>query len=250
MKAKLVVGNWKMNGRLADNRELLFAIRGGVPGGVDCAVCPPFPYLAQSAEALVDSPVRLGAQNLSRFGDGACTGEVSSGMLVDLGCRYVIVGHSERRALFGETSDEVGHKARVAIEAGLSPIVCVGETLAQREAGEVEAVLSAQLDALYEVIGSDGLDSSVIAYEPVWAIGTGQSATAEQVQGVLGWVRGWLARRLGSERAGAARVLYGGSVKPDNAAELFALPDCDGGLIGGASLKADEFLGICRAAAG
>jgi len=248
MKKKLVVGNWKMNGSLASNQALLNALSAGMPTGVACAVCVPFPYLAQTAEQLKASTLTFGAQNVSEFAEGAYTGEVSAAMLAELACRYVIVGHSERRSLFGETSDIVARKAAVVLNAAMVPIVCVGETLEQREAGEVESVLGCQLDALDATLDSAMLSRIVIAYEPVWAIGTGRSASPAQVQAVLAFIRAWLASRV--EDATAVSILYGGSVKGGTALELFALPDADGGLIGGASLVAEEFLTICRAAVG
>lgn len=248
MKKKLVVGNWKMNGSLANNQALLHALSAGAPYGVECVVCVPFPYLAQTADHLKGSVIAFGAQNVSEFVQGAYTGEVSSAMLAEFGCRYVIVGHSERRSLFGETSEIVARKAAVVVRAQMVPIVCVGETLEERESGEVESVLMRQLDALDTTLDRAMLSRIVIAYEPVWAIGTGRSASPAQVQAVLAFVRGWLASRL--EDAAAVSVLYGGSVKGDTALELFSLPDADGGLIGGASLVAEEFLTICRAAVG
>jgi triosephosphate isomerase (TIM) len=248
MEGTLVVGNWKMNGRALIARELLAAVRDGVPGGVVCAVCVPYPYLQLAAGVLQGSAVSVGAQNVSANQDGAYTGEVSVGMLADVGCRYVIVGHSERRSLCGETDDIVAHKAEVVRAAGMTPIICIGETLGERDGGRVEAVLGRQLDAIGACLDATALSDVVIAYEPVWAIGTGRSASPDQVQAVLAWVRNWLAKRVAD--AAAVAILYGGSVKADNAAELFALPDCDGGLIGGASLVEAEFLAICRAGSG
>ena len=211
--------------------------------GLDLAVCPPFPYLTQAGAALQGSAVRLGAQNLAVEASGAFTGEVSGPMLRDVGCHYVIVGHSERRSLFGEDSALVAQKFRAALAAKLTPILCVGEQFAEREAGQTERVVGAQLDAVLELCGAGALAGAVIAYEPVWAIGTGKVATPEQAQAVHRFIRA---------RVGAAGItptlLYGGSVKPDNAAGLFAQPDVDGGLIGGASLVADQFLSICDAA--
>ncbi|NMG43462.1 triose-phosphate isomerase [Aromatoleum toluvorans] len=247
MKRKLVVGNWKMNGDRARNRVLLDQILGGMPSGVDCAVCVPFPYLAQVNEILEGSGIALGAQDVSEFSDGAYTGDVSVAMLADWGVRFVVVGHSERRTLHHESDEVVARKTVAVLDGELTPIVCVGETLAERESGVTEQVLMRQLDALAAVLPSAVLQRVVIAYEPVWAIGTGRAATAEQVQAVLSFVRGWLARHV--EAANEVRVLYGGSVKPETAEALFGLPDADGGLIGGASLDAPSFLEICRAAA-
>lgn len=247
MRRKLVVGNWKMNGSRARNKALLADVVGRVPAGVEAAVCVPFPYLAEVGSLITGGDLTLGAQNLCEFDDGAYTGEVSAAMLIDLGVRYVIVGHSERRALFGESDLTVGRKARIALAAGLVPIVCIGETLAEREAGRVEAVLERQLAAVELECGAVGLGAIVLAYEPVWAIGTGRTATVSQVESVLGYLRGWLCPRLAD--AAQVTILYGGSVKPDSAGDLFSLPDCDGGLIGGASLDASAFLKICTAAA-
>ncbi|MDR1228737.1 MAG: triose-phosphate isomerase [Azoarcus sp.] len=241
MAQKLVVGNWKLNGSLAANEALFGAI--GAVAGVDAAVCVPFPYLAQAASSL--RGLALGAQTVSEFQTGAYTGEVSAEMLAELGCRYVIVGHSERRSLFGEDDAAVGRKAAAALRAGLAPIVCVGESLAEREAGRALDVVGRQLDAVSAVIGASALARVVVAYEPVWAIGTGRAASVDEAQVVHAGIRGWLAGR----GAAAARVLYGGSVKADNAAALFATPGIDGGLIGGASLAARDFMAICRAAA-
>jgi len=241
MAQKLVVGNWKLNGSLAANEALLRNC--GALVGVDRAVCVPFPYLAQVA-SLLDG-MTLGAQTVSEFQSGAYTGEVSAEMLAEMGCRYVIVGHSERRALFGEDDAMVGRKAAAALRANLVPIVCVGESLTEREAGQVMEVIGRQLGAVRESIGAQGLSQAVIAYEPVWAIGTGRAASAEEAQEVHAAIRRWLSEHGVS----AMRILYGGSVKADNAAALFAMPDVDGGLIGGASLAAQDFMAICQAAA-
>jgi triosephosphate isomerase len=242
MAQKLVVGNWKLNGGLAANEALIGAC--GALAGVDVAVCVPFPYLAQAA-SLLDG-VALGAQTVSEFQSGAYTGEVSAEMLAEMGCRYVIVGHSERRMLFGEDDATVGRKAHSALRAGLTPIVCVGESLAERKAGRVMEVIGRQLDAVLESIGVQGLSRAVIAYEPVWAIGTGHAAGAGEAQEVHASIRRWLVDQ--SVPAERMRILYGGSVKADNAAALFAMPDVDGGLIGGASLVAQDFMAICRTA--
>jgi triosephosphate isomerase len=239
-RTRLVAGNWKMHGSRASNRALLEKILAGVgkAATAQCAVCPPFPYLAQVAEQLSGSPVALGAQNVSEHAQGAYTGEVAAAMLVELGCRYVIVGHSERRQLYGEKDEQVAAKFAAAKKSGLVPILCVGETLAEREAGRTEEVVARQLDAVLKV-GDFG--SAVLAYEPVWAIGTGRNATPEQAQQVHAFLR----KRIPSEN----RILYGGSVKAQNARALFAMPDVDGGLIGGASLVAEDFLAIVEAAA-
>lgn len=246
MKRKLVVGNWKMNGDRVRNQVLLGQVLQGLPAGVECAVCVPFPYLPQAEALLAGTALRLGAQDLSEFDRGAHTGDVSGAMLSEFSVRYVIVGHSERRALQGETDSLVARKTAAALRSGLTPLVCIGETLVEREHGEAENVLRRQLDALTEVLDADALGRIVLAYEPVWAIGTGRAASVEQVQAVLSFVRSWLARHLPD--AGGVRILYGGSVKTDSAQLLFGLPDADGGLIGGASLEAHQFLEICRAA--
>ena len=238
-----------MNGNLATNRALLEALIAAlarVPG-VKCAVCPPYPYLAQVQQLLSGSGIAWGAQNVSHLDSGAYTGEISGGMLVDFGCRYAIVGHSERRTLYGETNEIVARKYAAALQAGLTPILCVGETLAQREAGDTETVVAAQLDAVLERSGAQSLAHAVIAYEPVWAIGTGKTASPDEAQAVHALLRQRVAKQDESVAANL-QILYGGSVKGSNAAQLFAMPDIDGGLIGGASLDAQEFATICRAA--
>jgi len=244
MANKLVVGNWKMNGGLRANAALLEALAADWAPAADraIAVCVPFPYLGQAQAALSGTTIAWGAQNVSEHAAGAYTGEVAASMLVDFGCRYAIVGHSERRQWFGDTDAVVAAKAVAVLAAGMTPIVCVGETLAEREAGTTEAVVLRQLDAALAAVGADAA-RCVVAYEPVWAIGTGRTATTAQAQAVHGVLRARLAA------AGAAEIalLYGGSVKPDNAGALFAMPDIDGGLIGGASLKAGDFLAIARA---
>jgi triosephosphate isomerase len=244
-RRKLVVGNWKMNGTLPANAELLAAIAAARPFGADVAVCPPFPYLAEAALALAGAGVAWGAQDCSAHEQGAYTGEVSAGMLAELGCRYVIVGHSERRALHAESDQLVADKAKAALARGVTPIVCVGETLAQREAGETDAVVKRQISAVVHTLGHCCAEM-VVAYEPVWAIGTGRTATPAQAQAVHAMLRAQLA--AATPGAAGMRLLYGGSVKPDNAADLFVQPDIDGGLIGGASLKAQDFIAIVRAA--
>lgn len=246
MRSKLVVGNWKMNGSLVRNQALLTELSGRVASGVDVAVCVPFPYLQQAQGLLGGSSLRLGAQNASEFGEGAFTGEVSAPMLREFGCRYVIVGHSERRTLLAEDDAMIVRKAQAVLAADMMPIVCIGESLEERDAGEVEVVLRRQLDAFEGVVARRALASMVFAYEPVWAIGTGRSASPEQVQEVLSFIRRWLSDRV--DEAACVRILYGGSVKGESAPALFGLPDCDGGLIGGASLVAGDFLAICEAA--
>jgi len=238
-----------MHGSLPDNAKLLAEVVDGSKAlsRAQQAVCVPFPYLEQARDTLRRTRIAWGAQNLSQHAQGAYTGEVSGAMLRDFECAYVIVGHSERRLLYGEDSDTVALKFKAAVDVGLAPILCVGETLAQREAGETEAVVDAQLAAVTTRFGAQTLASAIIAYEPVWAIGTGRTATPEQAQAVHAHIRGRIA---GQQRAVAQglRILYGGSVKGSNAAQLFAMPDIDGGLIGGASLSATEFVAICQAA--
>jgi triosephosphate isomerase len=246
MRGKLVVGNWKMNGGLKQNDALLADLRAGwtASEGRTLAVCVPYPYLWQAQAALSGSPIAWGAQDMSEHASGAYTGDVSAAMVAEFGCTYAIVGHSERRALHGESDELVASKAAAALTAGLKPIVCVGETLAQRDADETETVVLRQLDAVIARLGSD-LAKAVVAYEPVWAIGTGRTAKPEQAQEVHRLLRQRL--RKADKAAGEMLLLYGGSVKADNARALFACPDVDGGLVGGASLNAAEFLTIAHA---
>jgi triosephosphate isomerase (TIM) len=251
MKRKsIVAGNWKMHGSRADNASLIEAIASELPAEppAECIVCPPFVYLWEISRLLRDAkvPVALGAQDVCCEAQGAYTGEISAAMLRDVGCTHVIVGHSERRALYGESDQLVARKFAAAQTKGLTPILCVGEQLAEREAGRTQEVVSRQLDAVLELCGAESFARAVIAYEPVWAIGTGRNATPEQAEQVHRLIRGRIVER-NAKIAAAARILYGGSVKVGNAAELFAEPDVDGGLIGGASLKADEFLAILAA---
>ena len=249
MRARCVAGNWKMHGSLTANQRLLEAVRAGADAvdGVDCAVCVPFPFLAQAEAALRGARVAVGAQTLSEHDTGAYTGEVSGAMLRDFGCRYVIVGHSERRALYGERDAQVAAKFVAAQRAGIKPILCVGETLGEREQGVTAEVVGRQLDAVLDAAGVAAFGEAVVAYEPVWAIGTGRTASPEQAQAVHEVVRARIAAR-DAKVAADVPILYGGSVKAGNAAELFAMPDVDGGLIGGASLVAEDFLAIVRAA--
>ncbi|HVP08744.1 MAG TPA: triose-phosphate isomerase [Burkholderiales bacterium] len=242
MQRRLVAGNWKMHGSLSANRALLDAVLRGIRElrEVECAVCVPFPYLADASARLQGSALALGAQNLSEHAQGAYTGEVSAAMLAEFGCRYVIVGHSERRQLYGESDAAAAAKFKAALAGGITPILCVGETLAEREENRTEAVVGRQLDAVISLNGKDSFKQAVVAYEPVWAIGTGRTATPGQAQAVHAFVRA----RLPAETP----LLYGGSVKKDNAADLFAMQDVDGGLIGGASLVAADFLAIAGAA--
>ena len=246
MRRKLVVGNWKMHGSRAANAQLLAGLKEAGPWNADVAVCVPFPYIAETALALTGTTLAYGAQDCSAHEQGAYTGEVSSTMLQDIGCRYVIVGHSERRAYHAESDQLVADKAKAALAHGVTPIVCVGETRAEREAGQTEAVVKRQLAAVIHALGHC-CGEMVVAYEPVWAIGTGLTATPEQAQAVHAVLRAQL--QAATDRAPAMRILYGGSVKADNAAQLFAQPDIDGGLIGGASLKVADFAAICLAAA-
>lgn len=246
MRRKLVVGNWKMHGNRAANAQLLAGLKEAGPWNADVAVCVPFPYIAETALALTGTSITYGAQDCSAHEQGAFTGEVSSAMLADVGCRYVIVGHSERRAYHGEADQLVADKAKAALAHGVTPIVCVGETRAEREAGQTEAVVKRQLAAVIHTL-AHCCGEMVVAYEPVWAIGTGLTATPAQAQAVHGVLRAQL--HAATDRSGAMRILYGGSVKADNAVELFAQPDIDGGLIGGAALKVADFAAICRAAA-
>ena len=243
-RRKLVVGNWKMHGSRAANAELLASLLAGRPYASDIAVCAPFVFIGDVAAALAGSDIRWGAQDVSAQEQGAFTGEVSASMLAECGCRYAIVGHSERRALHAESDEVVAAKAQAALARGVTPIVCVGETLAERDAGETEAVVKRQLSVVIHQLAHCAAEM-VVAYEPVWAIGTGRTASPEQAQAVHRVLRAQLHAATG--RGDAMKILYGGSVKADNAAALFAQPDIDGGLIGGASLKAADFIAICRA---
>ena len=246
MRNRFVVGNWKMHGNRASNRALLEGVLKGLEGlaGVECAVCVPFPYLSDVAAQLAGQQgkgrLAWGAQNLSEHAQGAFTGEVSAQMLAEFGCRFVLVGHSERRALYGESDAVVAAKYAAAMAQGLTPILCVGETLAQREAGRTEEVVSRQLDAVFSFNKKELFKEAVVAYEPVWAIGTGRTATPGQAQAVHAFLRTMVPPEMS--------ILYGGSVKADNAAALFGMQDIDGGLIGGASLVAADFIAIARAA--
>jgi len=242
MRKRLVAGNWKMHGRRAANKALLEAIVSGIAGDaeVECTVCAPYPYLAEVAGQLRGTLVSWGAQNVSEHAQGAYTGEVSAPMLAEFDCRYVIVGHSERRQLYGETDSAVALKFCAVQASGMTPILCVGESLEEREAGRTEATVARQLGIVLAKAGIAAFAGAVVAYEPVWAIGTGRTASPEQAQAVHALVRATVLPET--------RLLYGGSVKPSNAAAMFAMPDVDGGLIGGASLAAEEFLGILRAA--
>lgn len=248
MRKKLVAANWKMHGDLRTNEGLLAGVANGLDGvSCDVVICPPYPYLAQGASVLKGTSVSLGAQNVSEHTSGAFTGEVSVSMLVDVGCRYVLIGHSERRALFGESDQVVATKFELALSAGLIPVLCVGETAAERKAGDTLAVVSRQIRSVMDRVGVLAIGSGVVAYEPVWAIGTGLTASPDQAQEVHAAIRALVA---GADPlvAQKLRILYGGSVKPQTASELFAQEDVDGGLIGGASLVVGDFLAICQAA--
>ena len=241
-RTPLVAGNWKMNGSRAANKALLEEILAGLTGlpAVECAVCVPYPYLGEVAGQLRGTTLAWGAQDVSEHARGAYTGEVSAAMLAEFGCRHVLVGHSERRQLHGESDAQVAAKFAAALDARLVPVLCVGETLEERDGGRTEKVVARQLDQVLTTTGIEAFAGAVVAYEPVWAIGTGRTATPEQAQAVHAFIR----RRIFRE----TRILYGGSVKPDNAAAIFAMPDVDGGLIGGASLVGRDFLAIAQAA--
>jgi triosephosphate isomerase len=250
MRRKLVAGNWKMHGARADNSALIEAILAAPKlESVDCVVCPPYVYLSDVARMLRGTAVRLGAQNVSAETHGAYTGEVSAAMLLDVGCQFVIVGHSERRALNHESDEDVARKFAAAHSRGLVPILCVGEQLAEREAGRCFDVVGRQLETVVALTGIASFGRAVVAYEPVWAIGTGRTASPAQAQEIHAFIRAQLAARDAKIAAGL-QILYGGSVKAGNARELFTQKDVDGGLIGGASLKAEEFVNIVAAARG
>ena len=249
MRDKLVAGNWKMYGSRAFTRSLVSGLAEEFAGGAPCgiAVCPPYAYLAEAVELATGTPVEVGAQDVSSQDEGAFTGEVSGAMLADVGCRYAIVGHSERRSLHGESDELVAEKFIAAQRHGLVPVLCVGESLAEREAERTEAIVARQLTAVVQAAGIGAFSAAVIAYEPVWAIGTGRTASPEQAQAVHAFIRGLL-RSENVSIADFIKVLYGGSVKAANAADIFAMPDVDGGLVGGASLEVASFASICRAA--
>jgi triosephosphate isomerase len=249
MRQKLVAGNWKMHGSRAFTRALVAELAEALAGDTTCevAVCPPFAYLAEAAAAAAGTSILLGAQDVSSHDEGAFTGEVSGAMLADVGCRFAIVGHSERRTLCGESDELVASKFLAAQRHGLVPILCVGESLEEREANRTEAVVGRQLGAVVGAAGIDAFSRAVIAYEPIWAIGTGRTASPEQAQAVHAFIRGLLRAENGTI-ADFVKVLYGGSVKAANAADIFAMPDVDGGLVGGASLEAKGFASICLSA--
>jgi triosephosphate isomerase (TIM) len=249
MRRPIVAGNWKMHGSRAENVQLIDELlaHAAAQPAASCVLCPPFVYLLEAGRLLRDSVFTLGGQDVCADAQGAFTGEVSAAMLRDVGCEYVIVGHSERRLLYRESDQLVARKFGAAQATGLVPILCVGEQLAEREAGRTREVIARQLDVVLELCGAGALEAGAVAYEPVWAIGTGRNATPEQAQEVHAFIRARIGAR-DAKIAAATRILYGGSVKAGNAADLFAMPDVDGGLIGGASLKADEFLRILAAA--
>jgi len=249
VRRQFIAGNWKMNLNRAQAESLARGLVDGLGGrdDLDVAVCPPSVYLDVVASVVKDSPVGLGAQNMYHEAEGAFTGEISAAMLLDVGCQYVILGHSERRHILGETDEEINKKTMAALQAGLTPIVCVGETLDQREAGQTSEVVSGQFDGSLAGLSADQMVRVVIAYEPVWAIGTGKVATPEQAEEVHADLRTLMASRYNGDVADQVRIQYGGSVKPDNAAELLQKANIDGALVGGASLKVDSFLGIINA---
>lgn len=254
LRRKLVVGNWKMHGDLSSNETLLKHIISGVSKSknADYVVCIPNPYLFQARELLTNTNIAWGGQNVNQHEKGAFTGAVAAHMLTDLGCTYVLLGHSERRVLFHETNLTAAARFDAAIKAGLTPVLCVGETLAEHEAGLTEVIVASQMDAVMATLSDQNFAVAmqvkmVFAYEPVWAVGTGKTATPEQAQAVHAFIRHRIAMR-NSEAATHVRIIYGGSIKASNAKKLFAMPDVDGGLVGGASLSADEFIAICKAA--
>ena len=246
MRSSLIAGNWKMNGNLQSVVELVEGIKAGDAGKAELAVFPPAAFLMKVGGLLADSEIALGAQNVCDQEAGAFTGEVAAAMLKECGCRYALAGHSERRSLYLETDQLVAARFATAVASGITPILCVGETLDEREQGTTEDVVARQIDAVIDVCGIGGIAQAIIAYEPVWAIGTGKVATPDQAQEVHAFIRGKLAR-LNAGVAEQVQILYGGSMNPSNAAELLSQADIDGGLIGGASLKADDFLAIAQA---
>ena len=250
MRRPLIMGNWKMNGSSMANESLLTGLISQVSSlqGVDIAVCPPAVYLGQVLELVSGTSIDVGAQNLSEQKSGAFTGEISGDMLRDLGVTYTLVGHSERRSLYGETNELVAAKTLKALEVGLVPVLCVGETLDERKSSQMDAVLAGQINAVIELCGADTFGQIIVAYEPVWAIGTGETATPQQAQDAHAFIRGLIAAQSPAI-AERVTILYGGSMNEKNASELLAMADVDGGLVGGASLKADSFATICKAAA-
>ncbi len=249
MRKMMVMGNWKMNGTRQSLSTLLSGLQGEVSQQIEMAVFPAYPYLTWVTETLADTSIAVGAQDVSRHEPGAFTGEVAAEMLADMQCRYVLVGHSERRQYHAETSLQVAEKLAAVLAQNMTPVLCVGETLAERESGQTEAVIAEQVNAVVQHLNDpQAMQRIVIAYEPVWAIGTGKTATPEQAQAVHAFIRQLVASHCSADTAQSMRILYGGSVKPDNAADLFALADVDGGLVGGASLKPEDFLAIASSA--
>lgn len=250
MRVPFIAGNWKMNTTASETEELLNSLKSLLfkENNIDVAVCPPFPYLKLASRLLGGSRIRLGAQNMYWETAGAYTGEVSSGMLKDAGCDLVILGHSERRQYFGETDDMVHRKIQQALRSGLGPIVCVGETLEEREGGKTEEVVETHIRGCFDDLSAEDMKEITVAYEPVWAIGTGKTASPEQAQDVHRFIREWIRNTFGDEVADSIRIQYGGSVKPENAESLMVQPDIDGALVGGASLKAASFASIVKAA--
>ena len=248
MRKILIAGNWKMNGSVEFVKNLISGVVTGAKSlsNVEAAVCPPYLYIPMVAEATKGSNVAVGSQNISTEASGAFTGEISTDMIKDFSCKYSIIGHSERRTLYGDTDELVAEKFKVVKEAGLVPMFCIGETLEERESNQTEAVVARQLDAVSNLNGSDAFADCVIAYEPVWAIGTGKTATPEQAQDTHAFIRQHIAK-VNAENAKKVQILYGGSMNPGNAKDLLSQEDIDGGLIGGASLKADDFMAICQA---
>ena len=249
MRTKFIAANWKMNGTKAEVADLVAGFKQGIDAkGYQVAVFAPFVFLPQLADSLAGSAIAWGGQNAHTAASGAYTGETSLGMLKEFGCRYVLVGHSERRTLFGDTDAVVADKVAAALEAGVTPVLCIGETLEEREQGITNDVCIRQLQVVLDRVGVEGFRKLVVAYEPVWAIGTGKTASPEQAQAVHADLRTWLAK-ADQDMASGLQILYGGSMKAANAPDLLSQPDIDGGLVGGASLNVDEFVGICQAAA-
>jgi triosephosphate isomerase (TIM) len=248
MRKILIAGNWKMNGSVSMVNELITGVVAGANNlsNVETAVCPPYLYIPMVSEATKDSNVAVGSQNISTESSGAFTGEISTDMVKDFSCKYSIIGHSERRTLYNESDDLVAEKFKVVKASGLIPIFCIGETLEEREADKTESVVARQLDAVSNLNGNDAFSGCVIAYEPVWAIGTGKTASPEQAQSVHAFIRQHISQ-LNAENADKVQILYGGSMNPGNAKDLLSQKDIDGGLIGGASLKSDDFMAICQA---
>ena len=248
MRKTIIAGNWKMNANKGSVKSLIGGILSGMDGvNSEVLVCVPFPYLSQVESLIEGSNLKLGAQNLNINSSGAFTGEVSADMIKDFGAKHVIVGHSERRSLYGETSSVVAEKTKAALDSGLTPLLCIGESLEHREAGKTEAVVEEQINAVIELLGIDSFHNIIVAYEPVWAIGTGETASPEQAQEMHAFIRGLVEATYGKTLANNVSILYGGSVKPANAQEIFSKEDVDGGLIGGASLNATDFTGIITA---